>query len=198
ARTETLGGVELALLESGRDGPRAVVLLHGARYSRAEWVELGTLARLAARGLRVLALDWPGSGASPAAASEPDPGAFLAELLSAASIEHAVLVGPSRGGGQALALAARADARVAGLVLIAPAGATTYRPPAEYAPPTLLLWGADDDRVPLSAGEALAARLPGARLEVFPAAGHACYLEQPERFHGLLEAFLGELGWLSK
>jgi abhydrolase domain-containing protein 14 len=197
ARTLRLGDVELALREAGPAGPAAVVLLHGARYSSAEWVELGSLARLAGRGLRVLAIDWPGSGASPMAASEPEPGAFLGELLASESIERAVLVGPSRGGGQALALAARADPRVVGLVLIAPAGAQSFTPRADV-PPTLLLWGADDDIVPLSVGQDLAARAPGARLEVFPGAGHACYLQQPERFHELLEGFLGELGLLAK
>ncbi|HEY0418529.1 MAG TPA: alpha/beta hydrolase, partial [Acetobacteraceae bacterium] len=47
--------------------------------------------------------------------------------------------------------------------------------------PALVVWGEQDHVVPLSAGQAYAAAIPGARLEVVPGCGHAVALEQPAR-----------------
>jgi pimeloyl-ACP methyl ester carboxylesterase len=79
---------------------------------------------------------------------------------------------------------------VAALVAIAPANADEVRP-LDWKTPTLLFWGERDEIVPLERGRALAERLKGARLEVLPGAPHACYLDQPDRFHALLLEFLG-------
>jgi pimeloyl-ACP methyl ester carboxylesterase len=46
--------------------------------------------------------------------------------------------------------------------------------------PVLILWGRHDAVLPLSLGERLAASLPGARLAVVEAAGHAPQEERPE------------------
>jgi len=40
----------------------------------------------------------------------------------------------------------------------------------------------------------MAATLPHGRLEVVQDAAHAVFIDQPERFHALLEAFLKEVG----
>ena len=56
--------------------------------------------------------------------------------------------------------------------------------------PALAAWGAEDRVVSLEVGRILAAGIPGARLEVSPGAGHACYLDRPGRLHELLLAFL--------
>jgi abhydrolase domain-containing protein 14 len=99
-----------------------------------------------------------------------------------------VLVGPSLGGGFALEFAAAAPQRVAGLVAIAPAGAAGFAP-ERWSTPSLLLWGAEDEILAPSVGRGLAQRLADARLELLPG-GHACYLQEPERFHALLLEFL--------
>lgn len=187
-RVLALAGGALHALEAGpTDGPR-VVLLHGMRYSARTWEELGTLALLAAGGYHAVALDWPGFGATPGWNGPPDAAALLTATLAELGPERAVLVGASMGGGFALELLAQSTARVAGFVGIAPAGSERFAPPA-WALPTLLLWGAEDTVVPRTVGEALARRL-GARLELVPGAGHAAYLDQPERFHALLLEFL--------
>ena len=49
--------------------------------------------------------------------------------------------------------------------------------------PTLLVWGDDDKRSPLTAGEAMREAIPGARLVVIPSAGHVSNMEQPARFN---------------
>ena len=55
--------------------------------------------------------------------------------------------------------------------------------------PTLLLWGRDDRRSPLSVAEAIRDSIPGARLVVIENAGHLSSAEQPERFNSELRSF---------
>jgi pimeloyl-ACP methyl ester carboxylesterase len=47
--------------------------------------------------------------------------------------------------------------------------------------PTLVVWGAQDKIVPLSAGERYARLIPGARLVVLEGAGHFIEIEQPDQ-----------------
>jgi pimeloyl-ACP methyl ester carboxylesterase len=54
---------------------------------------------------------------------------------------------------------------------------------------TLLLWGEDDQIMPIQAAHALRAHLPHARLEVIPGAGHLPHQERPEAFASTIEAF---------
>jgi len=56
--------------------------------------------------------------------------------------------------------------------------------------PTLLLWGDRDDEVPRPAVEIMAAQIPGARLAVFPGAGHFPFQDAPEEFQRRLAEFL--------
>ncbi|SBT07252.1 Pimeloyl-(acyl-carrier protein) methyl ester esterase [Candidatus Accumulibacter aalborgensis] len=53
----------------------------------------------------------------------------------------------------------------------------------------LLIHGENDSLIPLAAAQCLAKTLPNARLEVFAAAGHAPFLNDPERFVRLLDDF---------
>ncbi len=56
--------------------------------------------------------------------------------------------------------------------------------------PTLILWGDNDLTVPLRTGEVLAARLPQARLEIIPGAGHEPMKEQAEQVNTLINSHL--------
>lgn len=56
--------------------------------------------------------------------------------------------------------------------------------------PTLVVVGAADPGTPPSAGKAIAAAIPGARLEIIPDASHQLAIEQAPRFERLLEDFL--------
>jgi len=56
--------------------------------------------------------------------------------------------------------------------------------------PALIVWGDQDQEVPRSAMEAMAAGLPDARLVVFEGAGHFPFLDQPERFTRTVTEFL--------
>jgi 2-succinyl-6-hydroxy-2,4-cyclohexadiene-1-carboxylate synthase len=57
--------------------------------------------------------------------------------------------------------------------------------------PTLLIVGSDDDKFQRLAQE-MTMRMPKARVEVVPEAGHAAHLEQPARFVEIVSGFLRE------
>jgi rifampin ADP-ribosylating transferase len=62
-------------------------------------------------------------------------------------------------------------------------GLSEASPPTESGTilaPTLILWGAEDNLLPRSDQETLAARIPGARLLVYPGVGHMVLWECPE------------------
>jgi pimeloyl-ACP methyl ester carboxylesterase len=56
--------------------------------------------------------------------------------------------------------------------------------------PTLLIWGQRDTLVPLEIGRDLVDRLPRARLEIVPGAGHNPMWERPRDFDDLVLSFL--------
>ena len=56
--------------------------------------------------------------------------------------------------------------------------------------PTLVADGTDDQLVPVANDHALARLIPGARLVLYPDAGHAFLFQEPTRFASLVESFL--------
>jgi pimeloyl-ACP methyl ester carboxylesterase len=58
--------------------------------------------------------------------------------------------------------------------------------------PTLLVWGANDNYVPLDLGQRALAVLPGSRLAILSSCGHAPYLERPTAFNQVLTDFLDD------
>jgi pimeloyl-ACP methyl ester carboxylesterase len=63
--------------------------------------------------------------------------------------------------------------------------------------PTLLLWGDQDHEVRRSAVDVMAARIPGARLQVFAGAGHFPFQDAPEPFCQTVREFLQAERWAS-
>ena len=57
---------------------------------------------------------------------------------------------------------------------------------------SLLVWGEEDQDVPLAQGEIMAREIPGARLEVLSGAGHFSYIDRLPRFCQLVRDFLKE------
>ena len=184
-----VGPTEVHTRRAGDPRAPGVLLLHGARFSSADWEELGTLAALADAGFHAVAVDLPGYGESPPHET-PRPEAFLDELLSALELERPVLVSPSMSGRFSLPFAAAHPARLAGLVPVgAVAGEGDLEALAGVELAALVVWGENDDVVPLEQGRALSQAIPGASLWVVPGAGHPCYLDAPEEFHARLIAF---------
>jgi pimeloyl-ACP methyl ester carboxylesterase len=59
------------------------------------------------------------------------------------------------------------------------------------AAPTTVIWGEDDPWIAVERGRELARRIPGAKLEVLPGAGHLAQLDEPDEVFRLLAAHLG-------
>jgi pimeloyl-ACP methyl ester carboxylesterase len=108
----------------GRGSLRPVVLLHGIGSSATPFAPL--IARLLPHVRRIVAPDYPGHGFSRDAGAEVTPLALFEAMTSALDgllDEPAVVVGNSLGGALALHYAIARPAKVAGLVLLSPAGA---------------------------------------------------------------------------
>ncbi|MBO4119115.1 3-oxoadipate enol-lactonase [Cupriavidus gilardii] len=56
--------------------------------------------------------------------------------------------------------------------------------------PTLVVVGEQDQGTPVSEAKAIADAIPASQLEIVPNAAHLPPIEQPERFHAVLDAFL--------
>jgi pimeloyl-ACP methyl ester carboxylesterase len=62
--------------------------------------------------------------------------------------------------------------------------------------PTLLLWGRLDDALPVSMGEELEGRIPGAKLEIVEGVRHSVHQEAPYATADAIERFASRLQWL--
>ena len=126
-RWETVAGRAVNTIQLGSGPP--IVFIHGLSGSWPNWLEQMAVF---ANDHRVIALDLPGFGHSPGQAGEVSMQGYaqlLDELLGQLDIERATLVGNSMGGLIAAETAASFPARVERLVLVSPAGVSTYRNP---------------------------------------------------------------------
>jgi len=187
---------------------RTVVLFHGNAFSLDSWKKTKTLEKLSSTGYRVFAIDLPAGKGSKSDKLSPkvlkdNPDRIITvfdELFDALDVGDSpfAIVGPSMGGGFALAYALSRPKRVGALVLVSP---SVYRIAEQEKSklsnldvPVLLVWG-DRDRVfPLDEyGKPLKETLPRAKLLVLKQAGHGAYLDKPEEFNELLLDFLSEV-----
>ncbi|HZW84696.1 MAG TPA: alpha/beta hydrolase [Nitrososphaerales archaeon] len=196
-------------LEADDKNRRTIVLFHGNALSLDSWKKTRTLDELSSKGYRVFAIDLPaGKGSmsdklSPRVLkNEPDRILIvLDKLFEALDVGDSpfAIVGPSMGGGFALAYALSRPNRVGAMILVSP---SVCRIPEDEKRnlsgldiPVLLVWG-DRDRVfPLAEyGEPLKETLPRAKLLVVKQAGHGANLDKPDEFNGILLDFLSEVG----
>ena len=56
--------------------------------------------------------------------------------------------------------------------------------------PALVVWGGNDELVPLADGRDYAAKIPGAKLVIIPECGHAPSIEKPHEFLAAVDAFM--------
>ena len=94
----------------------AVILLHAGIADRTMWDE--HLPRLAAAGLRAVAVDLPGFGDAPVATGEQAPWLDVLATMDALGLHRATLVGSSFGGAVALRVAFVAPERIRALALV--------------------------------------------------------------------------------
>ena len=88
-------GKPLFRTTAGPADGRPVLLLHGAAFDSGTWQKLGTIDVLANAGHRVIAVDLPGFGKSPA--RRTDPSSFGVELLEHLDVVD-VLLGQAQDG----------------------------------------------------------------------------------------------------
>lgn len=105
------------------------------------------------------------------------------DVLSGRSREMREAMGEHRSA-QGLAHAARG--------MLAQRGSDVIDGLARVSVPTLIIVG-DQDQPFLAPSEYMAKKIPGARLEVIPGAGHSSNLDQPEAFNRALSDFLDGL-----
>lgn len=121
--------LELAMAELGQGPGVPVVLIHPWGFSMKVWSDV---APTLARGRRVLLLDLPGHGKSEKLAAHypmERVAAAVLDVMEAAGISRAVLIGNSLGGATALTTTLVEPSRVEGLVLIgAPGGKMVPEP----------------------------------------------------------------------
>lgn len=188
-REETVDvqGASIHLRLAGPETGPTVLLLHGGRFSSQTWHDLGTLDRLAEAGLKVVAIDLPGYGAS--TAGDADSETFLAALIETLSLQRPVVVSPSMSGRFAFPLMISAPELVAGWVPVAPVGIETSAGRLPEDLPALIVWGDADAVIPIAQAEVLAAALPLAERLTLAGASHPAYLDEPDAFHEALIAF---------
>jgi pimeloyl-ACP methyl ester carboxylesterase len=115
SRVQTRVG-EVAYSDGG-DGP-VVVLLHATLHDRHDF---DAIAPALQRDHRVIAIDWPGHGDSPAPSQRPTAALYadvLADVVAALDLPPAAFVGNSVGGFAAARLAITDPQRVSRLVLV--------------------------------------------------------------------------------
>ncbi len=187
---------------------KTVVLFHGNASSLDSWKKTKTLKELSSKGYRVFAIGLPAGKGSKSDKLSPrvlknDPDRILMvidKIFDALDVGDApfAIVGPSMGGGFALAYALSRPKRVGALVLVSP---SVYRITEQEKSklsgldiPVLLIWGEQDSVFPLDEyGRPLKETLPCAKLVIVKQAGHGAYLEKPDEFNEHLLDFLSEV-----
>lgn len=184
-------GTTLHYLEAGASKSTSVLLLHGGRFTSETWRTLGTITSLADAGHHVIALDLPGYGDSEASAIPRND--YLHHALEALwPASRFVMVSPSMSGEFSLPLVARHPERVAGYIPVAPVGINDHLESLTRVDvPTLVMWGEDDQVIPVSQASILAQALSG-ETSILTGAGHSCYLDRPDEFHRMLLDFVGK------
>jgi len=187
---------------------RTIVLFHGNALSLDSWKRTGTLDELSSKGYRVFAIDLPAGKGSKSDKLSPkvlknNPDRILAvldEIFDTLDVGDSpfAIVGPSMGGGFALAYALSRPKRTSALVLVSPSlfrlvGQDKTKLP-DLDMPVLLVWGEQDRVFPLEEyGKPLKETLPRAKLVVMKGAGHGAYLDRPDEFNDLLLDFLSKV-----
>jgi abhydrolase domain-containing protein 14 len=178
-------------LQAGPESGPLILLLHGKMFKAATWQETGTLAKLSEAGYRAVALDMPGFGQSPFADIES--AEVIKTVISQASPNKAIILGPSMGGRIALEFALDNPALVSGLILVGAVGVQENKERLKkLSLPCLAIWGGEDSISPLANGHLIQQEIKGAELVVIPGAPHPCYLDQPDEWHRILLGFLTE------
>ncbi len=174
-------------------GEKDIVFMHGKSYTANDWFKLNdTLIGLYNLKYRFYAFDFPGFGKSQA--NDIDPVDFIEAFIEYKNLDNFVLFGASMSGGFALKYALKHQNKVKAIVAAAPAWIEneieSFR---KITIPTLLLWGANDDKVDPKIGVKLKEVMPNAILHTFRGLSHPFYFENENLFDQYFFDFLKNL-----
>lgn len=193
----------------GDDKKRAtVILFHGNASSLDSWKKTKTLEELSSKGYRVFAIDLPAGKGSMSDKLSPkilknNPEKIITvidKLFEALGVGDSpfAIVGPSMGGGFALAYALSRPERVGALILVSPSVYRVSEQERNKLPdldmPVLLIWGDRDHVFPFEEyGKPLKESLPRAKLLIIKQAGHSAFSDKPDELNEILVDFLTEV-----
>ncbi|GIL82804.1 hypothetical protein Vretimale_8176 [Volvox reticuliferus] len=181
--------------EEARLNPTAI-FLHGAKYTSEFWLKLGTLKLVAESGVRALAIDLPGFGATPALPYSDNNmrSELIKTVIEAVSVRvnsSIYLISPSMSGRYSIPFLDRHGVMITSFVAVAPIGVRDWGGPWEDTHRkvcALAVYGSED---PLASdANRLVKLFQYAWKVVIPGAGHRSYEDKPEVFHKVLLTFL--------
>jgi pimeloyl-ACP methyl ester carboxylesterase len=172
-----------------------VVFLHGFSFTSDVWERTDVTESLKKKRVPFLVLDMPYGLKSKCQPRTRDVEVNVAVVREAVQnifgAVAPVLVGASLGGHVALKYAVRFP--VKGLLLMAPVRVleeTLIKVYSQFQFPVRIIFGSEDRISSLEELRLLADRLSNASIKVYEGAGHAAYLDNPERFkRDLLELY---------
>jgi len=172
------------------------LFLHGAAFSSKVWHDLGSLQLVAALGFKAFAIDLPGfCQTSDQMSSDRDsPVEYLTALFQVLKLEQVILIVPSMSGRFGLPFLVKHPELVSGFVPVAPIATESVSQSQlqSLQVPTLSIIGENDARLGRISLNNLKV-IPNFQNVVLKNAGHAAYLDEPEKFHNLLFNFAQKL-----
>lgn len=188
---------------STQSAKHTVILFHGLSFSLENWYEIGTVETLTKNGYQVHAIDLPRGLKSKSDKVDYDSFSEYVPILEgifsklgvASSTGPLVIVGPSMGGGLALAYSMAHPQAIKGLVLVSPALRSIDEERLNVIKaPVLLVYGENDDVFSLEQyGLPLKAKIENCRIVTLENAGHAAYLDKPKEFNEALLSYLDSI-----
>jgi pimeloyl-ACP methyl ester carboxylesterase len=171
-------------------GDSAIVLLHGRNSHSGTWRKNSTYL-VKNTGWRVIAPSLSPWRSTDEELQITNYATTVDELLTKLKLENVILVGNSMGGWIAMRLALNRKS-VKALVLEDSAGAdksstSVILPELDASSiPVLIIWGREDEIMPLEAGKRMHSELKRSELVVFDHVGHVPHWEAPDEFNRLL------------
>lgn len=187
----SIQGLSIRYLQKGTGIP--VVFLHGYSFSAETWVEVGLFDELAG-DYSVYSFDMPYGAKSRSdkfsAENRDEYADFLKNMLETLNINKPILIGASISGEVTLRYLIRGCSAQAAIV-IGPAGIKGLgNQLSRIAVPLLSVWGDKDTISPPANSEILEAHVKDCVVRIIEGAGHACYLDEPEKFREIVKDFL--------